>query len=236
AIGYEDSPSIITRKNKQFLVTVTGSFTDVVKTEKDKAAAKETIDKEIVNKYLSHTIMRGTNSEDESMNEEFSSLFKAIATAIFLIFVVLAVQFESPVFSLMVMSTIPFSFIGSFGLMALTNVSISMASLLGFLVLIGTVLNAGILYVDTANQYRSSMEKRTAVIEAGVTRLRPILMTAVIAILSLIPLAMGRGENGKMMQGLALVNIGGLISSTFLSLLILPVLYILLSGKKDNEE
>ena len=236
AIGYEDSPSIITRKNKQFLVTITGSFTDVVKTEKDKAAAKETIDKEIVNKYLSHTIMRGTNSEDESMNEEFTSLFKAIATAIFLIFVVLAVQFESPVFSLMVMSTIPFSFIGSFGLMALTNVSISMASLLGFLVLIGTVLNAGILYVDTANQYRSSMEKRTAVIEAGVTRLRPILMTAVIAILSLIPLAMGRGENGKMMQGLALVNIGGLISSTFLSLLILPVLYILLSGKKDNEE
>ncbi len=232
SIGYEDSPSVITRKNKQFLVTVTGSFTDMVKTEKDKAEAKKTIDQEIVNKYLSSTITRGTNSEDESMAEEFSSLFMAIATAVFLIFVVLAAQFESPIFSLMVMTTIPFSFIGSFGLMAITGVPISMTSLLGFLVLIGTVLNAGILYVDTANQYRSSMDKREAVIEAGVTRLRPILMTAVIAILSLIPLAMGRGDNGELMQGLALVNIGGLVSSTFLSLLILPVLYIIMSGKK----
>ena len=236
SIGYEDSPSVITRKNKQFLVTVTGSFTDMVKTGKDKTEAKKTIDQEIVNKYLSSTVTRGTNSEDESMAEEFSSLFMAIATAVFLIFVVLAAQFESPIFSLMVMTTIPFSFIGSFGLMAITGVPISMTSLLGFLVLIGTVLNAGILYVDTANQYRSSMDKREAVIEAGVTRLRPILMTAVIAILSLIPLAMGRGDNGELMQGLALVNIGGLVSSTFLSLLILPVLYIIMSGKKNKHK
>lgn len=236
SIGYEDSPSVITRKNKQYLVTITGSFTDMVKTEKDKAAAKQSIDKEIVNKYLNSTVTRGTNSEDESMNDEFSNLFKAIATAVFLIFVVLAAQFESPIFALMVMTTIPFSFIGSFGIMALAGVSISMTSLLGFLVLIGTVLNAGILYVDTANQYRFSMDKRAAVIEAGVTRLRPILMTAVIAILSLIPLARGGGESGALMQGLALVNIGGLITSTFLSLLILPVLYVILGGKKDQHK
>lgn len=234
-IGYEDSPSTITRKNKQFQVTITGSFTDLVKTEKDKSTAIKDIDEQVVNKYLNGSITRGTNSEDESMNEEFGGLFLAIATAIFLVFVVLAAQFESPIFSFMVMATIPFSFIGAFGLMLITNVSISMTSLLGFLVLIGTVLNSGILYVDCANQYHETMDTRNAVIEAGFTRLRPILMTALIAILSLIPLARGGGENGEMMQGLALVNIGGLASSTVLSLLVLPVLYSIMSRKKDKK-
>ena len=234
SVGYEDSPATITRKNKQYQVTVTGSFTDKVKTEKDKQKVIKEIDDQVVNKYLSDTITRGQNSEAESMSEEFGGLFLAIATAIFLVFVVLAAQFESPVFSLMVMATIPFSFIGAFGLMLITNVSISMTSLLGFLVLIGTVLNSGILYVDCANQYNETMDTRSAVIEAGFTRLRPILMTALIAILSLIPLARG-GENGEMMQGLALVNIGGLASSTLLSLLVLPVLYSILRRKKKDK-
>lgn len=234
SIGYEDSPSTITRKNKQYQVTVTGSFTDKVKTEKDKQRVTKEIDDQVVKKYLSDTITRGQNSEAESMSDEFGGLFVAIATAIFLVFVVLAAQFESPIFSLMVMTTIPFSFIGAFGLMLITNVSISMTSLLGFLVLIGTVLNSGILYVDCANQYNETMDTRSAVIEAGFTRLRPILMTALIAILSLIPLARG-GENGEMMQGLALVNIGGLASSTLLSLLLLPVLYSILRRKKKDK-
>ncbi|WP_026891918.1 efflux RND transporter permease subunit [Lacrimispora aerotolerans] len=235
SVGYEDSPATISRKNKQYQVTVTGSFTDKVKTEKDKQKATKEIDDQVVNKYLSDTITRGQNSEAESMSEEFGGLFLAIATAIFLVFVVLAAQFESPIFSLMVMATIPFSFIGAFGLMLITNVSISMTSLLGFLVLIGTVLNSGILYVDCANQFNETMDTRSAVIEAGFTRLRPILMTALIAILSLIPLARG-GENGEMMQGLALVNIGGLASSTFLSLLVLPVLYSILRRKKKEKK
>lgn len=234
SIGYEDSPSTITRKNKQYQVTVTGSFTDKVKTEKDKQRVTKEIDDQVVKKYLSDTITRGQNSEAESMSEEFGGLFLAIATAIFLVFVVLAAQFESPIFSLMVMATIPFSFIGAFGLMLITGVSISMTSLLGFLVLIGTVLNSGILYVDCANQYNETMDTRSAVIEAGFTRLRPILMTALIAILSLVPLARG-GENGEMMQGLALVNIGGLASSTLLSLLVLPVLYSILRRKKKDK-
>jgi multidrug efflux pump subunit AcrB len=235
SIGYEDSPSTITRKNKQYQVTVTGSFTDQVKTEKDKQRVTKELDDQVVKKYLSDTITRGKNSEAESMSEEFGGLFLAIATAIFLVFVVLAAQFESPIFSLMVMTTIPFSFIGAFGLMLITNVSISMTSLLGFLVLIGTVLNSGILYVDCANQYNETMDTRSAVIEAGFTRLRPILMTALTAILSLIPLARG-GENGEMMQGLALVNIGGLTSSTLLSLLLLPVLYSILKRKKKDKK
>ena len=125
------------------------------------------------------------------------SLFKAIAIAIFLVFVVMAAQFESTKFSLMVMTTIPFSLIGSFGLLAAMDVEIPMPSLLGFLMLIGTVVNAGILYVDTVNQYRSTMDKRTAMIEAGATRLRPILMTTLTTIVSMIPLAIGYGKEWR---------------------------------------
>ena len=233
-IVYADSPAGITRKNKQYQVTITGSFTDEVSTKEQQAAVVKDINEQVVSKYLNGTVTRAQNSIDESMYEEFGSLFKAIAIAIFLVFVVMAAQFESPKFSLMVMTTIPFSLIGSFGLLAAMDVEISMPSLLGFLMLIGTVVNAGILYVDTVNQYRSTMDKRTAMIEAGATRLRPILMTTLTTIVSMIPLAIGYGSNGELMQGLALVNVGGLTASTVLSLLMLPVYYSIMSGKVDT--
>ena len=143
--------------------------------------------------------------------------------------------FESPKFSTMVMTTIPFSLIGSFGLLYLCDVPISMASLLGFLMLVGTVVNNGILYVDTVNQYRQTMDKETALIEAGATRLRPILMTTLTTVVSMIPMAMAYGDSGESMQGLALVDVGGLIASTILALLMLPVYYSVMSRKKKPE-
>ena len=169
------------------------------------------------------------------MKEEFGNLGMAILTAVFLIFVVMAAQFESPKFSLMVMTTIPFSLIGSFGLLYLADCPISMVSLLGFLMLVGTVVNNGILYVDTVNQYRSEMDRDTALIEAGATRLRPILMTTLTTIVSMIPMALAYGDSGKSMQGLALVDVGGLVASTVLALLMLPIYYAVMSPKKKPE-
>lgn len=230
-VDYEDSPAAITRKNKQYQATITGSFTDQIKTAGDKAEALKNISGQVVGKYLNGTVIRAQNSVEESMYQEFSALLGAIATAVFLIFVVMAAQFESPKFSLMVMTTIPLSLIGSFGLLVLTGVEITMPSLLGFLMLVGTVVNAGILYVDTVNQNRLAMDKRTAIIEAGVIRLRPILMTTLTTAVSMIPMAIGFGSNGEIMQGLALVNAGGLAASTVLSLLMLPVYYSIMSGK-----
>ena len=135
----------------------------------------------------------------------------------------------------MVMTTIPFSLIGSFGFLFLADATISMTSLLGFLMLVGTVVNNGILYVDTANQYRAEMDRETALIEAGATRLRPILMTTLTTIVAMIPMAAGYGDSGEMMQGMALVNVGGLVASTVLSLLMLPVYYIIMSRKQKAE-
>ena len=89
--------------------------------------------------------------------------------------------------------------------------------------------------MDTVNQYRVTMDKRTALVEAGATRLRPILMTTLTTVVSMVPMAMAVGSNGELMQGLALVNVGGLTASTILSLLMLPVYYSLMSGKLDTE-
>ena len=154
--------------------------------------------------------------------------------AVFLVFVVLSAQFESPKFSFMVMTTIPFSLIGSFGLLQITGVSISMTSILGFLILVGTVVNNGILYVDTVNQYRMTMDLKTALIEAGATRLRPIMMTSLTTILSMIPMALAIGDNGSTTQGLAIVNIGGLSVGVAVALFILPIYYALMNGDKKR--
>ena len=110
-----------------------------------------------------------------------------------------------------------------------------MMSLVGFLMLVGTVVNAGILYVDTVNQYRATMDRDTALIEAGATRLRPILMTTLTTVVSMIPMAMALGNSGEMTRGLAIVNIGGLTASTLLSLLMLPVFYSIMSQSPEQE-
>lgn len=232
-IVFKDSPSTIVRKNKQYQVTITGELQTDDPRQID--MIENQLYDEVVSKYLSPTVSRAVNSVDESMFEEFANLTRAILIAVFLVFVVMAAQFESPKFSLMVMTTIPFSLIGSFGLLYLCDVPISMVSLLGFLMLVGTVVNNGILYVDTVNQYRQQMDLNTALVEAGATRLRPILMTTLTTIVAMIPMAMAYGDSGKSMQGLALVDVGGLIASTVLALLMLPVYYSVMNGRRKPQ-
>lgn len=226
-ISFQDSPASIRREDKQYVVTVSGDYNGTP--DKD---IKNRLFKETVEPNLSALVSQGTSSVDESTMEEMTNLLKAVLLAVFLVFVVMASQFESPRFSFMVMTTIPFSLIGAFGLMFLVDSELSMVALLGFLMLIGTVVNSGILYVDTVNQYRQVMDIQTAMVEAGAARLRPILMTTLTTILSMIPMAAAWGHSGEMMQGLAIVNIGGLAASTILSLLMLPVYYSMMRGKK----
>ena len=225
-IYYKDSPASITKSDKSYQITITADYTG--------GNVKTTIDNEVISPNLSGTITTGVNSRDRMMAEELSALYKAIAIAVFLVFVVMAAQFESPKFSFMVMTTIPFSLVGSFGFLKLTGVTISMTSILGFLILVGTVVNNGILYVDTVNQYRMTMDLKTALIEAGATRLRPILMTSLTTILSMIPMALAMGDSGSTTQGLAIVNIGGLSVGVLVALFILPVYYALMNGNRKR--
>lgn len=226
-IYYRDSPASISKSDKAYQVTITADYVS--------GNVKETLDSEVINPNLTGTITRGVNSRDQMMASEFSGLYSAIAVALFLVFVVLSSQFESVKFAFMVMTTIPFSLVGSFGLLQMSGVTISMTSILGFLILIGTVVNNGILYVDTVNQYRATMPLQTALIEAGATRLRPILMTSLTTILSMIPMALAFGDSGSTTQGLAVVNIGGLTAGVLVALLILPVYYALMNGNKERK-
>ena len=228
-IYYKDSPSSIEKEDKSYQITISADYVD----SSSSAAVKTKIDNEVISPNLTGTIVRGTNSRDRMMQEEFSGLYNAIAVAVFLIFVVMAAQFESPKFSFMVMTTIPFSLVGSFGLLKLTGVSMSMTSILGFLILVGTVVNNGILYVNTVNQYRMEMPLWKALIEAGATRMRPIMMTSLTTILSMLPMAMAFGSSGSTTQGLAVVNIGGLSVGVLVALFILPVYYALMNGRKE---
>ena len=226
-LRFEDSPSSVTRQDKQYRATIDGIYTE--NSDKNtKALLSNEVIKPIVSQSSSVSIAQ--SQTDKSMVEEFTALGQAIALATFLVFVVMAAQFESPKFSLMVMTTIPFCLIGAFGLLWLADSAISMTSILGFLMLVGTVVNNGILYVDTVNQYRREMDLNTAMVEAGATRLRPILMTTLTTVVSMVPMALAMGDSGSTTQGLALVNIGGLTASTILSLLMLPAYYSLMNG------
>ena len=234
-IYYQDSPQQISRKEKQYQVSITMQA---------QADYKKTAEKDVKSFVQSwefpYGVEMATNSLDESMGEELSALGMALVTAIFLIFIVMAIQFESPKFSLMVMATIPFSLIGSFGFLFLADCPISMTSMLGFLMLVGTVVNNGILYVDTVNQLRMEMPLDEALVEAGAIRVRPICMTTLTTIIAMIPNCLAFGKAGKMMQGLALVNVGGLVAATILTLVLLPsfyrVVYNMGKGKEDEYE
>jgi len=235
-VSFQDSPATISRYNKQYQVTISADYTEMVNTKDDHAvnSAEEALLEEVVKASLQPEVTIAVSTLDESIYEELGGLLRAVFIATFLVFVVMAAQFESLKFSLMVMTTIPFALVGSFSLLFVADCNFSMPSMLGFLMLVGTVVNNGILYVDTVNQYRNTMDMESALIEAGATRLRPILMTTLTTIVAMIPMCLAWGQAGELMQGLALVNTGGLIASTIMALLMLPAYYSVMSRRKKK--
>lgn len=110
-----------------------------------------------------------------------------------------------------------------------------MTSLMGILMLVGIVVNNGILYVDGVNELRKRMPIEDALVRSGQTRLRPILMTTLTTVISMIPMAMGLGSGTEMMSGMAIIIIGGLVASTLLILILMPVFYLLVYGRSKKE-
>ena len=149
-------------------------------------------------------------------------------------------QFQSLRSPLIVMFTIPLAFTGGFLALLLAGIEVSVVSLVGFVMLVGVIVNNGIVLVDYINQLRlEGMGRREAIIEAGVTRLRPILMTSLTTILGLVVMAFGKDVGTALMQPVALVCIGGLLYATLMTLLVVPCMYDILSRRdlrKVNEE
>ncbi len=229
-IVYEEAQDGIYKQNGMYQIALTATTTSDSYYE-----AQAAIDKIVEETEFPVGIEPSDSAMTAMITEEFTTLVKAIFTAVFLVFLVMAMQFESPRFSFMVMMCIPFALVGSFMLLFITGSTISMVSLMGFLMLMGIVVNNGILYVDSTNQLREEMPVEDALVETGAIRLRPILMTSLTTILSMVPMGMGFGTNGEMMQGMALVIIGGLVASTLLTLILIPTVYLIIDKRSRKD-
>jgi HAE1 family hydrophobic/amphiphilic exporter-1 len=169
------------------------------------------------------------SGEGEAMVETFGYMAEALILAILLVYLILASQFESFIDPLSIMLSLPLSLVGMAGMLYLTGDTQNMMSLIGLIMLMGLVTKNAILLVDYTKVLRSrGLERREAIIAAGRTRLRPILMTTLAMIFGMLPLALALGAGAEMRAPMARAVIGGLITSTFLTLLVVPVVYSLL--------
>ena len=170
--------------------------------------------------------------QEEEMATSFSSMRLAFGLAIFMVYLVMASQFESLLHPFVIMFSIPFAIIGVLATMWVFGVTISVVSLIGFILLAGIVVNDAIVLVDYANQLRKQgMSKLEALARAGRVRLRPILMTTATTVFGLLPMALGLGEGSELRTPMALTVIGGMITSTLLTLLVVPAVYAILDRR-----
>ena len=170
--------------------------------------------------------------EQQKMKESFSSLAFALIMAILLVYMIMAAEFESLWQPLLIMFTVPLSLIGVAFCLFITHTSLSVVAYLGIIMLGGISVNNGIVLIELVNTLRKEgYSAEEAVLAASKTRLRPILMTSLTTILGLVPLALGIGEGAELQSPLALTVLGGLTSSTFLTLVFIPALYVLVENK-----
>ena len=163
---------------------------------------------------------------NEEMRESFRSLALAFALALALVFMILAAQFESVIHPFTIMLAVPLAAIGAVAALIVARDGVNVMSLIGFVILVGIVVNDAIIKVDFINQYRrEGHELREAIMEAGRVRIRPIIMTTATTVLGLTPLALGIGAGADLRAPLAVAVIGGLISATLLTLIVVPVIY-----------
>ena len=159
----------------------------------------------------------------------FDGLSVGIVLAILLVFAVMAVQFESVRYPLLVMVAVPFGFVGIVLTLVVTGTTFSLNAFLGSIVLVGIATNNAIVLIDAANLLRreNGLDPYAAIVEAGRRRLRPILMTTLTTVLGMLPIALAFGEGAEIQAPLARVVLGGLLVSTLITLFLLPVLYLI---------
>jgi HAE1 family hydrophobic/amphiphilic exporter-1 len=170
--------------------------------------------------------------QEEEMATSFGSMRLAFGLAVFMVYLVMASQFESLLHPFVIMFSVPFAIIGVLATMWVFKVTVSVVSLIGFILLAGIVVNAAIVLVDYANRLRKQgMTKIEALARAGSVRLRPILMTTATTVFGLLPMALGLGEGAELRTPMALTVIGGMITSTLLTLLVVPAVYAILDRR-----
>ncbi len=178
-------------------------------------------------------VVASVTGQNEEMQDSFRSMQFALALAVFLVYLVMASQFESLIHPFVILFTIPLALVGAVWALFLTGTTINVIAFIGVIMLAGIVVNNAIVLVDLINQLRAAgMAKVTAIREAGRARLRPILMTTMTTVLGLLPMAVGFGEGSEVRTPMAITVIGGLLASTLLTLIVIPVVYSLLDRKR----
>jgi len=214
-------PKGIDRENQQRIVNVSGNISDrfLGKVIQD---AQQKLEKLVLPEDYRYEFV----GENKEMQESFLQLALALVLSIILVYMIIAAQFESLLMPLAVMFSVPFSLIGVILGLLLADKSLNVLSYIGIIMLVGIVVNNSIVLIDYINKLRQKgMERKEAIILGGKTRLRPILMTMFTTVLALVPMAIGTGEGAELRSPMAITIIGGLTSSTFLSLIIVPIFY-----------
>ena len=223
------SLNTINRIQQRRCVTVTAGIADgsnvtLVSAEVTKAVESMELPEDVTIQF---------NGENEAIMEAMGQVMLMLLLGVVLVYFVMVAQFQSLREPLIVMFTIPLAFTGGFLALLLSGTELSVISLIGFVMLVGIIVNNGIVLVDYINQQRlAGMERREAIVDAGTTRLRPILMTSLTTILGLIVTALAKNAGTSLIQPVALVCIGGLLYATLMTLFVVPCMYEIVSKKK----
>ncbi|KPL13938.1 MAG: hypothetical protein AMS26_12560, partial [Bacteroides sp. SM23_62] len=220
-VKLERGPSEIRRIDQERVALVTANLKG-----RDLGSVSEDIQAIIDNMQLPPDFRVRIGGQQREMATSFDSMKLAIALAIFLVYLVMASQFESLVQPFIIMFTIPFALIGVILTLLVTGIPISVVVLIGMIMLAGIVVNNAIVLIDYINQLRKrGLAKREAIKQAGQVRLRPILMTTITTVLGLLPMALGFGEGAELRIPMAITVIGGLLTGTLLTLVVIPTVY-----------
>ena len=222
------SLNTISHDQQRRTVTVTATLAEgynatLVSTDLERAVNHLTLPEDVEIAY---------SGENETIMEAMGQLVLMLLLGLVLVYFIMVAQFQSLREPFIVMFTIPLAFTGGFLALLIAGMEVSVISLIGFVMLMGIIVNNGIVLVDYINQQRlTGMERREAIIDAGATRLRPILMTSLTTILGLIVMALAQNAGTALMRPVALVCIGGLLYATLMTLLVVPCMYEIISKK-----
>ena len=227
-------PPQIDRRNRQRIVTVS-----VIPYETSLGELAEDVKAKLANVTIPQGIVVKVGGDYEEQQETFADMGMLLALIVMLVFIVMASQFESLKKPFIIMMAIPFAISGVIIALWVTNTTLDMIGALGVVMLVGIVVKNGIVLVDYINLMRDrGYELNEAIALSGQSRLRPVLMTAATTILGMLPMALSRSEGSEMWIPMGIVVIGGLLVSTVVTLLVVPVLYSIMSrhGERDKEE
>ena len=227
-----NAPDSITSENQNQYVTVTAETAPGYNTTVQARAVKKALDAFALTDEMPEGCSFSMGGESDSVNYMTDEMIQWMALALPFVYLVMVAQFQSLLSPFIVLFTVPLAFTGGLLGLLLTGQQLTMISLMGFIVLMGTVVNNGIVFVDYANQLRlGGMERRAALIATGKTRMRPILMTTLTTVLAMLQLVFSGDMASQLMSGMAIVIICGLSYATLMTLYIVPILYDILFKK-----